>query len=784
MLKIRPCDFDVYVSLSASQPHCLCVCACTGHPLRSQPDPSSGTTDPDDPSSAGPNATTATLDTTGSEPTSGQGCDQPGQSGHEGRSSVTAAPTAGQQDGGGQHVPPTSSTAAPSAASSCNSSLNPTTDRSEDSNSDLSALHVAPGYVADGGSPADVSDHVSQSSGAGPVTSPATPVRQERASPHTLSLSESQSFPESARGRPGDQGTAKDGNHNTSTNPWGSSSFGSSPQTVELHPDSPDGQQQPRSFTSESRSYYLDVFEATHYREAETPSPGRPPDRGHEQDDLGDVTPTQQSGCSELVSLTSMPPSSTTMSESDERSVREHDIILTVSDGYVAPPNSGNVTSTRHSGTTENADSSFGSDPADFNENAKNASRSSTSTDTARDEEDAATNDLPGSALSIDVFGPRRRASDGLSARDAAPRTNAAGQDDAARSAGSSVVSETNASDFYLGSRSSLLSLRSWDSVSDTVTDGDSSSPSSPQTPANLGPPSPTSQAARGEGDHTHNARKKTLTASAKAAATGRRLHPRAPAKEETTKAELGKDRLRKASAKTRRPDDLVSSFNELLLENSSTDERRGSGSSEANNNYCNADGGQSEEGCRRPRSVFSDTSSSSSSSEEDGEGGSESEAEAETGYEEKAGKQSGEGEAGGREKGKERRTGARPQKKAEVGVEAEVEVEKEKQKEKERPGRMEGLILASVTRLTKVALRDVALKYETVTHLASLLLHFIFGSRDIVQEDPKTDRSATQALAPTCTCRSQAFPQVYTGGSPARTQINISMSQALTQRR
>ena len=96
----------------------------------------------------------------------------------------------------------------------------------------------------------------------------------------------------------------------------------------------------------------------------------------------------------------------------------------------------------------------------------------------------------------------------------------------------------------------------------------------------------------------------------------------------------------------------------------------------------------------------------------------------------------------------------------------------------------MTDLKYADISNMLKIALHDMALKHEDVTHLTSLLIHFIFGSRDIVREDPKTDRSVSQALAPTCTCRSQAFPQVYTGGSPARTQINISMSQALTQRR
>ncbi|KAL8609225.1 hypothetical protein ACOMHN_036669 [Nucella lapillus] len=62
----------------------------------------------------------------------------------------------------------------------------------------------------------------------------------------------------------------------------------------------------------------------------------------------------------------------------------------------------------------------------------------------------------------------------------------------------------------------------------------------------------------------------------------------------------------------------------------------------------------------------------------------------------------------------------------------------------------------ATISSLTRMALQDMAVKQEEVTHLSSLLMHYLFGSRDTRQEDVKTDRQTLCLLA--CDC-SAGFP-------------------------
>ena len=127
-------------------------------------------------------------------------------------------------------------------------------------------------------------------------------------------------------------------------------------------------------------------------------------------------------------------------------------------------------------------------------------------------------------------------------------------------------------------------------------------------------------------------------------------------------------------------------------------------------------------------RSVFSDTSSSSD--EEDSDSEYESDSESDEEEEVRKLSQGEKREARGPEKQNQKTT-------AEPLQSEEEEEEKEQEEEEAEQER-------SAPNLTKVALRDLVRKHENVTRLSSLLIHFIFGSRDIVQEDPKTDRSVS----------------------------------------
>lgn len=270
------------------------------------------------------------------------------------------------------------------------------------------------------------------------------------------------------------------------------------------------------------------------------------------------------------------------------------------------------------------------------------------------------------------------------------------------------MISETDTSDFYLCSSSSLLSLSSWGSDSDTIY-GDSS-PSTLDTTSypTSAPHTP------GEGDCTHNARRNKTPPSTAQATTGRKVSPKARGNYKT------KMRLQKDS-------DSVSSFSELSLSGASTGKHQTSGSSEMNHNYNRMPKSEVDSVFSNVHTVFSDTSSSSDADNDVSDGGNESNAEDQNEDDE-------EREARKQRKREEKETKRREKKMVE-------------REEREIWRREEDLKCADIVNMTRIALHDMALKHEEVTHLSSLLIHFIFGSRDIVQEDPKTDRSVASFL-------------------------------------
>ncbi|KAL8604994.1 hypothetical protein ACOMHN_018796 [Nucella lapillus] len=193
-------------------------------------------------------------------------------------------------------------------------------------------------------------------------------------------------------------------------------------------------------------------------------------------------------------------------------------------------------------------------------------------------------------------------------------------------------------------------------------------------------------------------------------------------------------------------PSETVSPFKEASRSHTASDHSSSSGSLEMNNNYNKADGGRKGSGRHAKtlgnlRSVFSQSSSMTLSGDHLSEDDSDDHLD---------------GSGSHATDLKRERKKKLLQERVEKERKRDLDMQAESMRKAFEGWKKEELRTANIANLTKIALHDMALKHEEVKLHSSLLIHYIFGARDLETEDSKTDRRTLCLLA----CDSSAgFP-------------------------